>query len=589
MMHAIGVSLLVAAAPAVALDQVAFRIQGATEALDDALRGASLTDAARRDGRLDPQEVFAAARADYGRLIGVLYAAGHYSGTISILVDGREAAGIAPLDAPRSIRRVEIDVRPGPQFRFGTAEVAPMAGGTVLPAGFAPGAVAESGVIRDAAEAAVTGWRAVGHAKAAIGSQDIVAQHPQARLDARLTVTPGPRLRFGPMRFTGQERMRLARLEKIAGLPVGSVFSPEDLRKAAERLRRTGVFRSVALAEDETPGADGTLGITAAVSEMPLRRLGFAAEITNTDGAALSAFWMHRNLFGGAERFRVEAEIGRIGAAGGGPDWALRAEIERPASFTPDTSARFQVEIGQERRTDYRIDGLSVEFGLAHIFSDRLTARADIRFGQSRVRDSFGSTTYRHVALPLGLTWDRRDDRFDPGAGTWLDAEIMPFKGFGTTGTGVRAVFDARIYQRLGARAVVAARLQGGAIWGSTLGETPRDYLFYSGGGGTVRGHPYQSLGVIFGRMKAGGTRFLAGSVELRGRITDNIGIVGFVDYGRVSDSRWPAPAPGWHAGAGLGLRYATPVGPLRLDIAAPVGGVKGRGAQFYLGIGQAF
>lgn len=581
---------LLAPVPARALDSVTFALPGATEDLAATLRAASLTEAARREGRADAQEVFAAAQADYGRLLGALYAAGHYSGTISIRIDGREAADIAPLNAPARIGTVAIEVRPGPSFRFGRAEVAPVAPGTDLPPDFAPGQPALSGLIRDAAEAGVDGWRAAGHAKARVADQSLTADHPRAVLDARLGLAPGPLVRFGQLSFTGQSRMRLNRLAKIAGLPQGAVYSPEDLRKAADRLRRTGVFRSVALAEGETLGPGDTLDVTATVVEMPLRRLGFGAEVTSTEGGTLSAFWLHRNLLGGAERFRVEGEVTHIGLNDGGIDWRLGLLLERPASFTPDTTARLTLDFAREQMRGARIDDVDFGFGLSHIFSDRLTARADLIWSVTRVTDSTGARRFRSLSLPVGLTWDRRDDKLDPRRGFWLDAEAKPFLGFGSTGSGLRAMLDLRGFQPLGERVVLAGRLQGGIIAGAGLLDVPRDDLFWSGGGGTVRGQPFQSLGVNIGRMTTGGTRFVGGSVEVRGKVTDKIGVVGFFDYGRITDSRFTAaPASDWHAGAGLGVRYATPVGPIRLDLAVPAGGRQGDGLQFYLGIGQAF
>ena len=576
--------------PARALDRVEFVLPGVADDLAETLRGASLTEAARRNGGADAQQVFAAAQADYGRLLGALYAAGHYSGVIAIRIDGREAAEIAPLNAPGRIGTVRIEVRPGPPFLFGAAQVTPLAPDTALPQEFAPGQTAFSGTIRAAAEAAVDGWRAVGHAKARVSDQQLTADHPRAVLDARIGIAPGPQVRFGQIRFAGQARMRLARLEKIAGLPRGAVYSPEEMRKAADRLRRTGVFRSVALAEAETLGPGDTLDISATVVELPWRRLGFGAEVTSTEGGTLSAFWLHRNLRGGGERFRIEAEATHIGLNDGGIDWRLGLELERPATFTPDTTARLTLDFERQRGRDSRIDTIDLGFGLSHVFSDRLTARADIVYAITRSSDTRGQRTFRHLSLPVGLTWDRRDNKLDPRRGFWLDAEAKPFLGFGSTGSGLRATLDLRGFQPIGDRLVLAGRLQAGVIGGAGLLDVPSDYLFWSGGGGTVRGQPFRSLGVNIGRMLAGGTQFIGGSVELRGKVTDKIGVVGFFDYGRVTDSRFSAaPASNWHAGAGIGVRYATPVGPLRLDIAAPAGGRKGDGMQFYLGIGQAF
>ena len=197
----------------------------------------------------------------------------------------------------------------------------------------------------------------------------------------------------------------------------------------------------------------------------------------------------------------------------------------------------------------------------------------------------------------MGVTWDRRNDKTDATEGFYIDAEVKPFFGFGTTGSGARSTLDARGYLGFGDqdRFVLAGRLQLGAIMGSQLLDTPRDDLFYSGGGGSVRGQPYQSLGVNVLRdaaldtFKTGGTYLLAGSVEARVKVTDTIGLVGFVDVGRIDLNGFFTDTGDWHAGAGIGVRYATGVGPLRLDIAAPVGGDTGDGIQIYLGLGQSF
>ncbi len=130
-------------------------------------------------------DVMAAARADYGRLLGRLYAEGHYSGVITIKVDGREAATIPVLEDPTRIGRVDITVQPGPQFRFSRAEITPLAPGTELPPEFAVGEPAPSDVIADAVGAAVDGWRDIGHAKAEASGQDITANHAAALLSAR--------------------------------------------------------------------------------------------------------------------------------------------------------------------------------------------------------------------------------------------------------------------------------------------------------------------------------------------------------------------------------------------------------------------
>lgn len=576
-----------------ALDGVEFRVTGGME---DTVRGASLLAAQQTDGITDPQEVFTAARADYARILSALYAQGHYSGVIRILIDGREAADIAPLDAPARIGTVQVIVEPGRKFTFSRTAIAPLAPGTVLPQDFRMGQPAESGLISQAATAGIDGWRNVGHAKAAATRQDIVADHAAAQLSADIGLTPGPRLRFGALEITGQQRMREARIRKIAGLKPGQVYSPAEIDKALNRLRRTGVFSSVAITEADGITPPDLLDLSLAVVEQKTRRYSLGAEIASSDGLSLTGYWLHRNLAGGGERLKVEAGITNIGAKASGVDYYGGFTIDRPATFTPDTTATLRFKLAHVDDEDYFANAGDIGLSLSHIFSDRLTGRLGIGYTYARGQDPGGRFSFSNLSLPAGLTWDTRDKATDATRGFYVDVEAKPFYGFGTTGSGLRATFDARTYRGLGAenRVVLAARLQGGAVFGPTLLETPRGDLFFSGGGGTVRGQPYRSLGVSVTRgfgpaFKIGGQYFLGASAEVRAKVTRNIGVVGFADAGAIGIDTGTGIMSDWHAGAGLGVRYDTSIGPIRLDVAVPVRGTTGDGMQIYIGLGQAF
>jgi translocation and assembly module TamA len=578
------------------LDRVDIVVADGVEDLTEIVENASLVRSLQAQGQTNPQDFLAAARADYGRILAALYAQGHYSVDIRILVDGREAASIAPLETPATIRTISISVDPGPPFRFGTAQVVPLPPETSLPSAFRTGKPAGSGAVTDAVAVSIRAWRDVGHAKAAVGREDVIADHARAVLDASVGIDPGPRLRFGPLTVTGEQRMREQRIRKIAGLPVGETFSEAELRRVETRLRRTGIFSSVTLVEDEAITAPDLLGITAEVAEQKPRRYSLGAEIASLDGLSLTGSWLHRNLLGGGERLEVAGSITNIGSGESGVDYSLGVTLDRPATLTPDTTAGLVLRYEHLDEIDYSAD--TVEFGVAfsHVFSDSLTARAGLTYSYQNGSDPGGDFRFRNLSLPLGLTWDKRDIATNPTRGFYLDATLKPFLGFGTTGSGVRATVDGRAYRSLGVpgRFVVAARLQGGAIYGPTLLETPRDELFFSGGGGTVRGQPYRSLGIPVTRgfgpeFMIGGQFFLAGSLELRAKVTDRIGIVGFVDAGSIGLDGVLDGAADSHAGAGLGLRYDTGIGPLRLDIAAPISGTTGDGVQIYIGLGQAF
>jgi len=550
-----------------------------------------------------PQDYVAAARADYRRLLTGLYAEGHYGGAVSITIDGREAAALAPLDAPGRIGRVVITVDPGPLFTFGSTEVAPLAPGTLLPESFAPGLPARSDDIRTAVRGGVDGWRDLGHAKAEPAGQEIIARHIENRLDVAVAIAPGPRLNFGAITVTGNDAVRTARILEIAGLPMGGTYDPQEVEDALTRLRRTGTFQSVALIESEGYTADLTLPFELQVIEQKPRRLGFGAEVSSLDGLSVNAFWLHRNLFGGAERFRAEASVSGIGtetgivSGSGGVDYTLGATFARPATFNRNVDLQASVELSRLDEEDYLLDQFNVEVGLIQYVSDLTTYELGVGLLAAHEETEFRTRDYALLTLPAEATRDLRDDPFDPNSGYYINLELTPFIGLYEGADGGRIYADARVYRSFGAddRFTLAARAQLGSVIGPGIFDAPADFLFYSGGGGTVRGQPYQSLGISLARdfgegARIGGASFAGAQLEARVDITDTIGVVGFYDYGYISAESTPLTGGESHAGAGLGVRYDTPIGPIRLDLATPVTGDDAYGSvQIYLGIGQSF
>lgn len=579
-----------------ALEQLEFRVTGGNAEVEQTIRGASALMAARAGKDEQAQDLFGAARAEYGRLVMALYGLGHYSPVVNVLIDGREAALIAPLDAPDTIRRIEVRVQVGPPFHFGRARVAPLAPETDLPEDFRRGQLAQSGLVQDAARAAAKGWRAVGHAKVDVAEQVVTADHARRILDADIRMAPGPRLRFGDLRIKGEDRMSARRIRKIAGLPTGEVFDPDSLDRSAERLRRTGIFRSVSVTEDAAITPPDLLGITATVVEELPRRYSFGAEISSLEGATVSGQWIHRNLLGGGERLTLGGQIANIGAADSGVDYRLGVTLDRPATIDADTTLSFGAQIERLDEEDYLADTASVTATLSRWFTPHLTGSLGLGYAWSDVEDENGATIYRYASMPLSLVWNTRDNDLNATRGAYLAAGATPFVGMQDTDSGGQVTLDGRAFHTIGSEkhpVVLAGRVQAGAVLGADLLATPREYLFYSGGGGTVRGQPYQSLGVrpddLNPDYKIGGTRFAALSAELRGAITRRVGLVAFVDAGWVSAEGVSSAGDDWHAGAGLGLRYDTGFGPIRLDVASPVGGDTGDGVQIYVGIGQAF
>ncbi|MFT3690496.1 autotransporter assembly complex protein TamA [Paenirhodobacter sp.] len=594
---AIWAGLIVAglAGPAAA-QEFTFDVPGASADLDTAVKGASLVrQAVRGDTTPGAADLFASAREDYARILGTLYDQGYFSGTISIRLNGREAATIQPIDAPETIRSIDIQVIPGPRSVFSHAGIGPVAPKTTLPVEYRQGETARTGVILNAATTGVSGWRDEGHAKAKVGDQRITVDHRRNTVSSDIYLAPGPVTYFGELHAKGNQRLRTERLMEIAGYPTGEKFTPKRMEEVRNRLRRTGIFSSVTLTEAETLRNGNLLDAQLQVAEDKRRRLGFGVEYGTSDGVSLSGYWLHRNLLGGGERLRFDAEITGIGGTTGGTDYALGVRLDRPATFTPDTSGFVVAKAARDHEEDYVQRSFTLGAGLSHIFNERLTGEIALQYQWAKVTYDRGDEIYRYVSLPGTLTWDNRDIPSDATRGYYGKLGLTPFYGLDdNTGSGLQLTADARAYKGFGENNsyVLAGRLQVGGVFGPGLSKTPRDYLFYSGGGGTVRGQPYQSLGVYElydGTLKTGGTRFIGVSGEFRASVTQSIGVVAFYDAGYVSAQDYLNDSGEWQSGAGLGLRYKTPIGPIRLDIAGPVSGGTGDGAQLYLGIGQAF
>ena len=561
--------------------------------LTQRLQDASSIVSADLSGQDSVQELLAAALSDYRTLVQVLYDAGHFSPVVRIRLDGREAASIRPLYPPRSISTIAITVEPGPRFTFGKTRVTPLPreSDVELPRSFTTGQPASTSAIRDARQEGIRAWRRVGHAKAKPGGQSITANHLQARLDAELRLNPGPQLRFGELFITGQTAVRTDAIRRIAGFPSGEVTHPDVVNTVGGRLRRTGSWSSVTLREAEVANPDGSLDYTAEFEDLPRRRLTFGAELSSSNGAEVSGSWMHRNLFGGAEKLRFEMRLSGIGG-NNDLDGRIAVRLDRPATLGPDDSTLYLAEFERLDEEHYRATRGLVAFGARREISKSTYAEATVAFDNILAEDAYGKRRFKYIEGQLKVERDKRDSRISATSGYFLNAELRPFFGLSGTDSGLRLNLDWRSYFRLGQsdRLVFAGRLQMGSVIGPSANDVSPTLLFFSGGAGSVRGQEYQSLGVPVGTNTAGGRGYMALSAEVRARVTEKISVVGFYDLGLIDTDSFITSHAQKHAGAGLGFRYdVAGIGPIRLDLAYPIDGGSIDGLQFYIGIGQAF
>jgi translocation and assembly module TamA len=576
-----------------------FETPGAPAALGKALRSASGL-IADQDIPVDSStELLARATTDYRKLLAALYAAGYYASDISIRIDQRQASDI-PFTARLAPEvDIEITVNPGPLFMFGDVSVQPVPAGVgpdddpATVAGLVAGAPALAGAVTAASEQAIAAWRAQGYPVANLSDRAIVADHANKSLDVAISIKPGPKARYGALAVTGQDRLNADFLRYMADLRPGRVFDPNDLATSRKRLLRMGVLRSVRIVEGDTVSPDGALPMTLDVVETPRRRLRFGVTYSTFDNLGLEAGWMHRNLFGRAEQLRFDAALSRIGPGTGwrDVDYTLGSEFVRPGAFAPDTD--FTLSAKTRRARINQIDARDVKLSAGiKTYAENLNYSLSGFTSYSETRDGTGLRVFRLVGLNTEVSLDRRDTPLDAASGYFLRATLTPMREFSFGNTGLRTELEARAYYGFAQddQFVLAGRFYAGSLSGMPIAQSPTDLLFFSGGDGSVRGYEYQSRGITLGGGFSGGASMLTLNAELRMKINADFGAVAFFDAGAVGASSVPGLSAGLHSGAGIGLRYNTGLGPLRLDIARGFDRRPGdAGFGIYIGLGQAF
>lgn len=579
------------------------RIEGALDAeLEAALRAASSSVQSIERPPADELQLARRAQRDLPALEAALRGLGYYRGRAAVVVEPAAAAPLppaapdAPPDAaapaePRAV--VRFTVEPGPRYRFDrrSVEILGEAHGFVPPK---PGklglerdepAIAQR--VLDAEAELVRSAQRNGHAFARAGPREVVVDHDRQTMDVVLRLEPGPSFQLGPIRFRGAEGISERYLARLLTAREGSRFDLDELERGRDRLAESGLFSSVRLVVADAPDPSGRLPITFVTVQRRHRSIGGGIGYLTDEGPNLRVFWEHRNLFGAGERLRTDLAASPIRQS-------AEAQLRKPEVGARRQSLIVNGALLSERLDAYDARSAKVSGGVERRFAAGLEGSLGLAYRFADIEDRGRAERFGLLSAPARLSWDRSDNLFDPTRGGRVAVELAPHAdtlGAGTRFLKGRLVATAYLPIRKQPRLVLAGRSAIGVIGGADREAVPADERFYAGGGGSVRGVPFQKAGPLDRHDDpVGGRSFLEFSTELRLAITETIGVVGFLDTGSAYPESLPDPAAGLRWGAGIGLRYATPVGPLRLDVGIPL---DRRGVddlfQLYLSLGQAF
>jgi len=578
-------------------------------AQDNILRATSDLVTLRSTAPVSPFGLIARARGDIDRLKTALESFGYYQSSVTIKINGLTltdpglAEALAALPA-QSEARVTIGLVLGPLYHVRAVTIdgeLPASAQNVLP--LRPGAPAVAANVVDAGVQLLAALQEQGYAFAKVDPPVAYEDEVDSVLDVTFHVEAGPRVRIGEIRFEGLKRVHERAVRRKLTLHTGVQYSSSAIERARHNLLTMGVFSAVTVQVGTAVDESGGVPITFQFRERPGHAAAINIAYSSDLGGSGGLTWTDRNLFGNAQQLSVSASVLNVGgSATTGLGYDTGVKFIEPDFFRPDQS--LQVAVGAVKLYLQAYDQTAVTSGAT--VTRKLNKDWTINAGTSTAHEEIiqqGVTrNYTLVALPLSISYDSTDlssPLDDPRHGMRNSVSAAPTRSIGSTSatfliSQVRfaAYYDLEhLFRTAAGRSVLAARALVGFAQGAATFSLPPDQRFYGGGSGTIRGYRYQSVGPQFpDGNPQGGTAISAGSVELRQRIGANWGVAVFADGGQVSTSLRLLSST-FYTGLGAGIRYYTPIGPVRFDIAVPTKHYISNGDPFeiYVGLGQAF
>jgi translocation and assembly module TamA len=647
--------LLNGALPARAADPQPYKVDMAStgdSALNATLKATSELETLRKTAPVGPFGLIGRARGDLERLKTVLESFGYYQSYVEIRIDG------LPLDDPgvgeeltsRSKdddSEVKITFSIGPLYHLRKIEIDGQ-----VPPDAAKTLALESGAPAIAADVLAAGDRLLnsleddGYAFAKVDTPVAHEDPPNRVLDVSFHVETGSLVQIGEIRIRGLKEMKEAVVRKRLLLHTGEQYGATRIETARKDLLALGVFSSVSVRVGTKADSEGRVQVTFNARERPQHAVSLSGAYSSDLGGSTGVSWTKRNVSGKADSLTLSATAINLGGGtstnGIGydvngkyliPDWKERNQslqvavgairqsldaydqtaytgtvtVNRKLSSIWSVSAGFGIE--QERIDQHECDGgqgcKALPPDLLCIAPLDLATHPELYVGTPLCDQRFSYTLLSLPITALFNTTGLDSPLQDATHGMRVSLSVTPTFSFGrpstrffvTQATG-SVYFDLNDIglNKIPGRSVLALRALAGLAIGASQFSLPPDQRFYAGGSGTIRGYRYQSVGPLFTNGNPiGGTAINAGTVEYRQRFGTNFGTAVFLDAGNVSNNLNPIGGA-LKAGAGVGLRYYTPIGPIRLDVALPLQRRSGPNVanpddsfEIYIGLGQAF
>jgi len=504
-------------------------------------------------------------------------------------------------ERPRAVVKIEVGPRSHivmPEVRWaGDAPPADVQDAAVKAIALKPGAPARAADVLAAEGRVVAAMQERGFANAKAADRQVTVEHLDQTMHVVFQIATGTLVKLDGLKVDSKGRTRRAWLNKLVPWKAGEAYTPNKVAELERRLLETQVYESVTVALAPTANPDGLTPVVVSLADRSRHSFEFGAGYSTTEGADIDIRLSTYNPFGYGDTLTYEAryaslantnDLGSlVGVKLTLPDFSAPGRIltVEPAFFQSVTNA--YVETGGRLNGD-----ITQRYGKTSF----ITGGASVTASEVNDKET-GVIDILTLRLLGAFALDRSDNPLDPRTGYKIDARVEPTQIEGDEQLPyVKMQAEATYYLPIDTlmNTVLAFRGHIGSILGGRLPAVPAPDRFYAGGGGSVRGYVYQSVGPHYAdNTPVGGLSLVEGSMEVRHRFTNTLGGVLFFDTGSVGTQIQP-DFRHTDASVGVGFRYNLGFAPIRADVAFPLTnpnnkGINEQAFQVYISIGQSF
>jgi translocation and assembly module TamA len=569
-------------------------------AIDQALTEVSTLIRLNKQAPVGAFALVSRAQGDLTRFKKALHSLGYYQAQLELRIGKRvltdpgiyDVIDFSPAKPPIP---VEISITLGPLFHLGQVHIegaVPKEAETWL--ALKANLPAQAKYFHEAGERLLNALHNEGYALATVAPPRAMLATATHTVEISYRVETGKKLRLGAITFTGLHSVNADFLRKRLLIASGDRYQPLAIEKTRLALLDTQVFSSVQVLSADQPDAEGRLPISFVMTERKPRSTSIGAAYSTDLGGNLTSTWQHHNIAGNAEQLNLTAAITQLGGnSSTGIGYNFSANFSKPEFLTRQQQLSTTLSAVKQNLIAYHQTAFTLDTSLSRQLTTFWQASIAVALKQAHITQADTDADYTLISLPSTLKYQGTNHLLDPSQGSLLSFSITPIQALTGQQTLPFVVLQATAshYLELSqhGRRVIAMRGMIGSTLGATVLDLPPDERFYAGGSATVRGYQYQSIGPHFlDGTPQGGTALITGTVEFRQRLYKDVGGVLFADIGQVNNTA-AFVSGAWKIGAGIGARYYTKFGPLRVDVALPVNGQTHNNVELYVGLGQAF